>query len=470
MIKVQVRSNLREPSKRHELPAKERFKFVEWVTAVLRTPMPKVDAKGKIFLIRLFLIYGDERFGGAVRPLAQDLRVSDEVVEHALDVLTTAGVIEKYKPPYTGRRGIRKLYGVSPEWLAKIREQKRSIAQPIEPKLLSTLGRVFNIPVLLNARTIASLRMLKPHQTHLRKRPSKAVFVPHNTQGWMLRLEPVRYQAIRPNPIGLSPSAQLLLAVLLVHADYFGIVTQMPLSQLTQLTGITRHRLRAQLRDFQARGHLRLAVLDYAGEDSPFSNAAGAYFLNLAHADFAVSGFIQSVHYVRGRFGFSVDVNLAQFTRDERHYISQLLNIDGQDDHKQAKDDTSLELNKLPHEHRHLQHMLSVDALQQVFQGKSEVYLQFFLTQVDVAGRMLVKTNKQFERVEKLNALKSYLNSPFVSQQTIDVFTACSWLRANVVSEFEGSDSALRLLPFHPLPPSPNQEVFRYLALSRDVL
>jgi hypothetical protein len=151
--------------------------------------------------------------------------------------------------------------------VGKNRQAERSIEQ-LELKLLSTLGRsAFNIATsLLDARQ--SQRWILKSRARLIGAKTLRGFVPQQV-GYQADLSGI--SLIRPSG-GLSPSAQLLLAVLLVlRADYFGVVTQIPAVTVDTAT-VSEPELRAQLRKAQCD-----AVLDYAGEDSQTAYVEGVF-------------------------------------------------------------------------------------------------------------------------------------------------------------------------------------------------
>lgn len=87
-----------------------------------------------------------------------------------------------------------------------------------------------------------------------------------------------------PAPKRLSFVTRLLFAVLLCHADRFGIVQGAGRSTLGQQTGLSKERLRSRTQKLLSEGVLRAFTPGATGKHL-FRRTASCYFLNLNHPD-----------------------------------------------------------------------------------------------------------------------------------------------------------------------------------------
>ncbi|MDC7827447.1 hypothetical protein PQS90_20050 [Pseudomonas sp. BLCC-B13] len=83
-----------------------------------------------------------------------------------------------------------------------------------------------------------------------------------------------------------SVSNRVLLAVLLMHADRFGLVEQLGMAALSKLTGLTRTRVESQLYKLNQLGLIRGKVPGFSGS-TLLGSPKTVYFLNLNHPDIA---------------------------------------------------------------------------------------------------------------------------------------------------------------------------------------
>lgn len=204
------------------------------VVHALVSPMG-CSPEAKFFFTRLLYLYGPSQvFAGRVKDIARTFRVRDRVISRVLEELTKSRYLKRHEE--RARKG----------------RPKRSY-ECIEPRSFSfaaeSIAHESRVEVLLN-----------------------------DQEG---RAKEVRLE--------LSFSNRLLLAVLLCHSDYTGVVTGVGMTALAALTGMTRDRLKYQLRKLEAAGYLRPSV---AGMTSSglFGGAKGLYFINLRHPCFAGDG------------------------------------------------------------------------------------------------------------------------------------------------------------------------------------
>lgn len=419
-----------QPLTRQNGPCKENEQLIGWAVPVLETPLLGVDPKSKIFFIRLLLVYGSELFAGAIRPLACDLRLSEDVVRHALSKLIAAGVIEKHTEAQASRGRPKVLYQVS----SAVTKTLKSVKKKFSTTRLAILGEILDLTIL--------------------KRSTK------------------------PVEIGLSPSARLLFAVLLSLADFSGVVERVSLKKLVQLTGMTRPRLRSQISLLFKKGYLHCFVLDCVGKASPFVNTEGSYFLNLAHPSFVESGFAQQILNPPVRRSFSPAVDLSGFSDTECYYILQLLNIKGMrpadelDDEGENKKRIFSGTSQGVLVEPFVERLLSENSLKSVFFGRSAAYLRFFSMQVDLAARYFPAKNFTIDFPEQI-VLPRKIMKKTVDPQVFNIFLACTIMRVSMSAAYsargrysQSLGGALCLLPFRHDPASTEHVT---LLLSKDV-
>ncbi|MBD2838998.1 hypothetical protein ID144_18330 [Pseudomonas sp. JM0905a] len=83
-----------------------------------------------------------------------------------------------------------------------------------------------------------------------------------------------------------SASNRLLLAILLIHADRFGVVDCLGLASLSSLAGLSRTRVESQLYKLNQLGLIRCKVPGFSGS-TLLGSPKTVYFLNLNHPDLA---------------------------------------------------------------------------------------------------------------------------------------------------------------------------------------
>jgi len=95
-------------------------------------------------------------------------------------------------------------------------------------------------------------------------------------------IDHVLHGASQQNGSELSITNRLLLSVLLGHADQFGVVRNLGISDLSKLTGLNNGRVKAQLHKFLESGIFRSSVPG-ATSSNLFRPTKSVHFLNLHH-------------------------------------------------------------------------------------------------------------------------------------------------------------------------------------------
>lgn len=228
---------------------------------ILLVEVKGLKPEGKYLLARLAQSLGTD--GGltlSVRELAKRFDLPATHVSDALTTLVTGGVLSSAAIP-DGRGRPKKQYVFDRRFLQRLEEVE-----------LSAPGRSQLPAVPLHQAVIE--RLLE----HEKRGRSEA---PKEREDASQILAEVRS---RRSLGGLTAVNRLLLAVLLTHADHFGVVSTVGSSALCKATGLSKDRLLNRVLRLVDQGLLRTYV---AGAASTIlaKKEMGTYFINLGHPE-----------------------------------------------------------------------------------------------------------------------------------------------------------------------------------------
>lgn len=196
---------------------------------LLRHRFHELSPGAKFFLLRFIQVNEfDAAVGLSVRSLAKQVGVTPEVASSAIEQLLQLGLLTKQSKP-------RRLGRPSSEYLCS-KDAAESLVKDV------------------NADSV-----------HLS------------------RLERLLGDAGGQAGRRLMYANRLLLAVLVAHADRFGVVVRLGLRDLSDLTGLKKEVLRQRLDTLEAQGYIRAIVPGVTGVRL-FKRTESQYFLNLGHS------------------------------------------------------------------------------------------------------------------------------------------------------------------------------------------
>lgn len=203
--------------------------------ALLKNPMPLVSAEAKFFLLKFIQLFGlDQGVQRGVKELASDIGLSDRLVSRSLEELVAHGDLV--------RRTLRDGIG------------RPKSEYKISTALSAKLNRDSCTPSATHSELITYV--ISSPELHNGKR--------------------------------LSVTNRLLLTVLLQHADKFGVVRELGLSELSKLTGLNRERTKGHIHKLQSLRIFRFWQAGLTGS-TLFGAVKSVYFLNLNCSVLSVS-------------------------------------------------------------------------------------------------------------------------------------------------------------------------------------
>jgi hypothetical protein len=227
---------------------------------ILGSVITGASPEAKYFLTRIVQRYGvSTEASWKVKDFAKDVGLSDRLVSRSVSELKNLGVLSRTKERQSTRGGSSYRYEI-------------------------TLGS------LVGFRNGVGLRVDPLRQQQVDK---------------LLAAEGV-FDGER-----LSALNKLLWAVLLLNADKFGVVRNLGYSELADLTGFTRDRLKGQLAKLYAISALRY-VIPGLTESGPFGVIKARYYLNLNHKFLGGQGDVSLIV-----LNDSLDKNIAGFKEAE---------------------------------------------------------------------------------------------------------------------------------------------------------
>jgi len=217
---------------------------------LLQVVIPNLAADTKVLLAGLLLNCPDGRFDSAqAHAQAKALGMSARIVRRSMLELISLCFVDAEKVRQ-GRGQPMAHYELTEHFLGLLREKEKKGKPPWIPKELIDAVLLADSPI----------GHLKGMQIQVKGRSG--------LQG------------------RVSASNRLLLAVLLCHADRFGIVEKLGLARLSKLTGLTRTQVEAQLFKLNQFGLIRSKIPGFSGS-TLLGSPKTVYFLNLHHPDLA---------------------------------------------------------------------------------------------------------------------------------------------------------------------------------------
>ena len=227
--------------------------------SLLRIRLSVVSPEAKLVLLRFLQKYGPGRSAGrGVAALAADMGVSGPLVKRGLSELTVEGLL------------IRIALSAEYECSEALRE---TLAEDDGSREASPLHLLAD-HVLNPASEIMSLKSYDRRVSDTGLEPAT----------------PAQRKATARKRLGETASGtnRLLLAVLLIHADEFGVVRGLGISDLSALAGLKRARVEMHLFKLNELGVIRFKVAGFSGS-RVLGSPKTLYYLNLHHRCF--SGF-----------------------------------------------------------------------------------------------------------------------------------------------------------------------------------
>ena len=202
---------------------------------LLENPLVNVSAEAKFLLLKFIQLFGmDEVVQKGVKELASDIGLSDRLVSRSLEELLARGHLVR-QTLCEGRGRPKSEYSISTALFAKLHRESSASASAHE----ELLNSIITSPELGGRQD-------------------------------------------------LSSTNRLLLAVLLQHADKFGVVRDLGLSELSKLTGLNRERAKGHIHKLQSLRILRFWEAGLTGS-TLFGAMKSVYFLNLNCSVLSVS-------------------------------------------------------------------------------------------------------------------------------------------------------------------------------------
>lgn len=259
---------------------------------------PQMAPEAKVLLAGLLLRYPAGQFSSAqVLEHAGALGVSIRLVRRAMTELIGLCFVET-KRVSQGRGQPMIHYELTEHLLGLLQEEAEAIKEKVPPNVRNKL-----VDAVLMANS--PIGHLKGLQVHVKGRAG--------LQG------------------RASASNRLLLAVLLIHADQFGVVDCLGLAALSKLTGLTRTRAESQLYKLNQLGLIRCKVPGFSGS-TLLGSPKTVYFLNLNHPDL-VGATPQALVFLTTKLSNAGKESEAALIFDSAH-----------DEHFSNKDDGGLQL------------------------------------------------------------------------------------------------------------------------------
>lgn len=224
-----------------------------------------LEPLGKYFLVRFIQHFGiADPVSLGVKALAKQFGLSDRQVTKSLDELDACGVMDVSSTP-EGKGQPKRHYRLTEDFHKKL---NKASAQPATE----------------HEKAVGSL--LK----HENRKPAKTS---EKTEKQNEDLAPLTDLRSKKQPDLLTVVNRLLLSVLLCRADRFGVVNDLGVATLCNLTGLNKERLRHRLGRLIDQGLIRTYV---PGVTSPVlaRKMKSIYFLNLAHPELAGGGSVTS--------------------------------------------------------------------------------------------------------------------------------------------------------------------------------
>lgn len=263
---------------------------------VVAMAKPALSSAEKMLLIRVLHLYGSEVVSRPIKQLAQQLGLSDGVIQKARDALVSKKILVELdgvpRAPLPGKRSRGrppKAFSVSESFLAWLNSWSHEAGKREGGNLLKEgVGSVRRYKersqyglVQERDRQVLVRLMSSSHQVNM----SALLFpgVPSEQEEKPSR--PVRKVAGEGGTTEVQAhhyTHKLLLAVLLGFADKGGVVRGIGLGMLARLVGLERDSIAYPLGVLAQEGYLRSHVPGVTGQMA-FGLASGAFFLNIGH-------------------------------------------------------------------------------------------------------------------------------------------------------------------------------------------
>lgn len=208
------------------------------ILALVVSNFIELEPESKVFLARFIVCYPELLAQDCVKDMVKKIGMNDRVISRSLTNLVDSRILTSYQV-IQGRGRPRTKYSVSKVFKTKL-----------EPTLKLKDERYFSIVTLVLGINLKKNIDLKDN-------------------------------------LKLTVSESLLLAVLFVHAEQGGVVQNLSIKVLIQLTGMTKRRILSHIKKLKTLGYLHEAILDFSG-NSFFKEPSGLYNLNLSHPTYGI--------------------------------------------------------------------------------------------------------------------------------------------------------------------------------------
>jgi hypothetical protein len=240
----------------------------------LNFPLPNVEPEVKYFLVRFVQCFGiTEPVSLGVKGLATRFGLSDRQVSESLAVLLAGGALA-ISSIFDGRGRPKRSYRLQDAFVAKFNKLPQEPSKSFDPLPFNEI------------HTEAIGRLLKHEKSKADQQGAK--FEQRGTAAQM---------RARRQPGRLSVVNRLLLAVLLCHADRFGVVRDLGSSALRKTTGLNQERLKYRITRLINLGLIR-AYVPGATSSVLFKKTSSVYFINLHHPELAIAGSVATSVFV----------------------------------------------------------------------------------------------------------------------------------------------------------------------------
>ena len=257
--------------------------------SLLRLHLPDISPEAKFLLLRFLQKYGEGRsVRRGVAAFAADLGVSGPMAKRGLHELTTGGFLSQCesRSEFECSQTLR-------ETLAS--ESVKGVAD----SLYQLADHVLN-----PATELISLKSYDRRMSDM----SLGAVAPAE------RKEAAR-KMLREAASGTN---RLLLAVLLIHADEFGVVRGLGISDLCGLTGLKRERLEMHIFKLNELGAIRFKIAGFSGSKI-LGNLKTLYYLNLHHRCFYNSNSTAMVFVLKAKSDYKNNIDLLA----EKFFLSE---------------------------------------------------------------------------------------------------------------------------------------------------
>ncbi|EJY6040337.1 MULTISPECIES: hypothetical protein [Pseudomonadaceae] len=248
--------------------------------SLLRLHLPDISPEAKFLLLRFLQKYGEGRsVRQGVATFAADLGVSGPMAKRGLHELTAVGFLSQCEN--------RSEYECS-------QTLRETLASESVKRVTSSLYQLAD-RVLNPATELISLKSYDRRESGM----SLDSVTPAE------RKEAAR-KMLREAASGTN---RLLLAVLLIHADEFGVVRGLGISDLCTLTGLKRERLEMHLFKLNELGAIRFKIAGFSGSRI-LGSLKTIYYLNLHHRCFYNSNSTLMVFVLKAKSDYRNNVDL----------------------------------------------------------------------------------------------------------------------------------------------------------------